>query len=49
VNNALGGEGVPTLMMGEERFAVAFSRVTKGKRIGVCTTIMVNLNAPQSV
>ena len=35
VNNALGEEGVPILMMGEERFAVAvadgFSRVTAGK------------------
>jgi acetolactate synthase-1/2/3 large subunit len=48
VNNALGEEGVPILMMGEERFAVAvadaFSRVTQGKRIGVCT-VMANLNA----
>jgi len=48
VNNALGEEGVPILMMGEERFAVAvadaFSRVTCGKRIGVCT-VMSNLNA----
>jgi acetolactate synthase-1/2/3 large subunit len=48
VNNALGEEGVPILMMGEERFAVAvadaFSRVTCGRRIGVCT-IMANLNA----
>jgi acetolactate synthase-1/2/3 large subunit len=48
VNNALGEEGVPILMMGEERFAVAvadaFSRVTCGKRIGACT-IMANLNA----
>ena len=48
VNNALGEEGVPILMMGEERFAVAvadaFSRVTSGKQIGVCT-IMANLNA----
>ncbi len=48
VNNALGEEGVPLLMMGEERFAVAvadaFSRVTSGKRIGVCT-VMANLNA----
>src|SRR3989338_5322731 len=38
VNNALGEEGVPILMMGEERFAVAvadgFSRVTCGKRSG---------------
>src|SRR3989475_10201361 len=48
VNNALGEEGVPILMMGEERFAVAvadaFSRVTCGKQIGVCT-IMANLDA----
>jgi thiamine pyrophosphate-dependent acetolactate synthase large subunit-like protein len=48
VNNALGEEGMPILMMGEERFAVAvadaFSRVTCGKRIGVCT-VMSNLNA----
>lgn len=48
VNNALGEEGVPIIMMGEERFAVAvadaFSRVTNGTRIGVCT-IMANLNA----
>src|SRR6058998_912677 len=48
VNNALGEEGVPILMMGEERFAVAvadgFSRVTSGKQIGV-STVMANLNA----
>ena len=48
VNNALGEEGVPMLMMGEERFAVAvadaFSRVTNGTQIGVCT-VMANLNA----
>jgi thiamine pyrophosphate-dependent acetolactate synthase large subunit-like protein len=48
VNNALGEEGVPILMMGEERFAVAvadaFSRVTCGKQIGVCT-VMASLNA----
>ena len=48
VNNALGEEGVPILMMGEERFAVAvadgFSRVTSGKQIGVCT-VMAGLNA----
>lgn len=48
VNNALGEEGMPILMMGEERFAVAvadaFSRVSCGKRIGVCT-VMSNLNA----
>ena len=48
VNNALGEEGVPILMMGEERFAVAvadaFSRVTSGRQVGVCT-VMANLNA----
>jgi len=48
LNNALGEEGVPILMMGEERFAVAVadgvSRVTNGKQIGVCT-VMANLNA----
>src|SRR5574341_1381979 len=39
---------VPILMMGEECFAVAvadaFSRVTCGKQVGVCT-VMANLNA----
>ena len=48
VNNALGEEGVPILMMGEERFAVAvadaFSRVTSSKQIGACT-VMAGLNA----
>jgi thiamine pyrophosphate-dependent acetolactate synthase large subunit-like protein len=48
VNNALGEEGVPILMMGEERFAVAvadaYSRVTCGRQIGVCT-VMASLNA----
>ena len=48
INNALGEEGVPIYMMGEERFGVAvadaFSRVTCGKRIGVCTA-MAGLNA----
>jgi acetolactate synthase-1/2/3 large subunit len=48
VNNALGEEGVPILMMGEERFAVAvadaFSRVTCGKQTGACT-VMAGLNA----
>jgi|SwirhirootsSR2_FD_contig_41_1198434_length_2701_multi_3_in_0_out_0_1 acetolactate synthase-1/2/3 large subunit len=48
VNNALGEEDVPILMMREERYAVAvadaFSRVTGGKQIGVCT-IMGGLNA----
>lgn len=48
VNNALGEEGMKLLMMGEERFAVAiadaYSRVTCGKQIGVCT-VMANLNA----
>ena len=48
VNNALGEEGMRILMMGEERFAVAvadaYSRVSCGKKIGVCT-VMANLNA----
>lgn len=48
VNNALGAEGVPILMMREERYAVAvadaFSRVTGGQQIGVCT-LMGGLNA----
>jgi thiamine pyrophosphate-dependent acetolactate synthase large subunit-like protein len=48
VNNALGAEEVPILMMREERYAVAvadaFSRVTGGKQIGVCT-LMGGLNA----
>jgi acetolactate synthase-1/2/3 large subunit len=48
VNNAMGEEGMPMIMVGEERHAVALadatSRVTCGKRIGVCT-VMSNLNA----
>jgi acetolactate synthase-1/2/3 large subunit len=43
VNNALGQEGVPMLMMRDERYAVAvadaYSRVTGGERIGVCTVM----------
>jgi thiamine pyrophosphate-dependent acetolactate synthase large subunit-like protein len=43
VNNALGQEGVPMLMMRDERYAVAvadaFSRVTGGRQIGVCTVM----------
>jgi len=43
VNNALGDEGIPLLMMREERYAVAvadaFSRVTGGRQIGVCTVM----------
>ncbi|MFC1712686.1 thiamine pyrophosphate-dependent enzyme [Candidatus Poribacteria bacterium] len=43
VNNALGQEGIPILMMRDERYAAAvadgFSRVTGGKRIGVCTVM----------
>ena len=43
INNALGQEGVPILMMRDERYAVAvadaFSRVTGGKQIGVCTVM----------
>ena len=41
VNNALGREGVPMVMMRDDRYAVAvadaFSRITAGRRIGVCT------------
>ncbi|MBM3222274.1 MAG: hypothetical protein FJZ47_00500 [Candidatus Tectomicrobia bacterium] len=41
VNNALGREGVPMLMMRDDRYAVAvadaFSRITAGTQIGVCT------------
>ena len=41
VNNALGAEGVPMIMMRDDRYAVAladaYSRVTAGQRIGVCT------------
>ena len=48
VNNSLGQEGVPLLMMRDERYAVAladaFSRVTGGKHIGVCT-VMGGINA----
>ena len=48
INNACGEEGVPIYMMGEERFGVAvadaYSRVTCGKHIGVCTA-MASLNA----
>jgi len=47
VNNALGQEGIPLIMMRDERYAVAvadaFSRVTGGKKIGVCT-VMGGLN-----
>ncbi|MGZ5147937.1 MAG: thiamine pyrophosphate-dependent enzyme, partial [Burkholderiales bacterium] len=48
INNALGEEGVPIYMMGEERFGIAvadaYSRVTCGRQIGVCTA-MAGLNA----
>jgi acetolactate synthase-1/2/3 large subunit len=41
VNNALRREGVPMVMMRDDRYAVAvadaFSRITAGTRIGVCT------------
>ena len=41
VNNALGKEGVPMVMMRDDRYAVAvadaFSRITAGRQIGVCT------------
>ena len=48
VNNALGQEGMPMIMMRDERYAVAvadaFSRVTNRRQIGVCT-VMGGLNA----
>ncbi len=41
VNNALGREGIPIVMMRDDRYAVAvadaFSRITAGRQIGVCT------------
>ncbi|MFQ6026882.1 MAG: thiamine pyrophosphate-dependent enzyme [Dehalococcoidia bacterium] len=41
VNNALGREGIPMVMMRDDRYAVAladaYSRITAGNRIGVCT------------
>jgi len=41
VNNALGREGMTMLMLRDDRYAVAvadaFSRITAGARIGVCT------------
>ena len=41
VNNALGREGVPMVMMRDDRYAIAladgFSRASAGERIGVCT------------
>jgi acetolactate synthase-1/2/3 large subunit len=43
VNNALGDEGLRLIMMRDERYAVAiadaFSRITGGKKIGVCTVM----------
>ncbi len=43
VNNALAEEGIPLLMMRDERYAVAladgFSRVTGGQKIGVCSVM----------
>ena len=41
VNNALGEEGIPMVMMRDDRYAVAladaYSRINAGSRIGVCT------------
>lgn len=50
LNNAIGDEGkIPLLMMRDERFAVgvadAFSRLSDGKRIGVCT-LQGGVNCP---
>jgi thiamine pyrophosphate-dependent acetolactate synthase large subunit-like protein len=48
INNACGEEGMPIVMMRDERFATAvadaYSRVTGGKNIGVCS-VMGGLNA----
>ncbi len=48
VNNALGAEGLPMIMMRDDRYAVAvadaYSRITGGSRIGVCT-VQGGLNA----
>ena len=41
VNNALGREGIPMVMMRDDRYAVAladaYSRINAGSKIGVCT------------
>ena len=41
VNNAFGREGIPMVMMRDDRYAVAladaFSRISAGSKIGVCT------------
>lgn len=48
VNNALGREDVPMIMMRDDRYAVAvadaYSRITGGSRIGICT-VQGGLNA----
>ena len=48
VNNALGREGIPMVMMRDDRYAIAvadaYSRITGGSRIGVCT-VQGGLNA----
>ena len=48
VNNALGREGIPMIMMRDDRYAVAvadaYSRITGGNPIGVCT-VQGGLNA----
>ena len=48
VNNALGHEGIPMVMMRDDRYAIAvadaYSRITGGRHIGVCT-VQGGLNA----
>jgi len=48
MNNAIGDEGIQLLMARDERYAVgiadAYSRITGGKKIGVCT-VMGGINA----
>ena len=53
VNNALGREGIPMVMMRDDRYAVAladsFSRITAGERIGVCTVQGSTLRSPMNI
>lgn len=48
LNNAIGEEGLPIIMMRDERFGVAvadaFARASNGKKFGVCT-LQGNVNA----
>ena len=52
VNNYLGKENIPMIMMRDDRYAIAladsFSRVTSGNNIGVCI-FAISLNAEEKV